>query len=267
MEPIPVIGVPIVNGVHWLERLIESIDYPVDNLFIVNNSADEEVTQELERLVKVKKENINKIYLTNFPGNIGCASAWNLIIKCYLMSPYWIISNHDIGFTPGFLETMVARAQDPETGIVFGKAENYISAENKGIITLGSWDIFLIKDWAVHKFGLFDENLYPAYSEDIDYLLRTLVHPIKKTSVELPYYHGESTDYHQSGGQTARVNPELKNKIDIARYLNEHAYMNKKWGPGWHWLDIYKHPFNKPDIDIKMTFFDIYFARSKYLGF
>jgi hypothetical protein len=43
--------------------------------------------------------------------------------------------------------------------------------------------------------------------------------------------------------------------------------MNKIWGPGWHWLDIYKHPFNKPDFDLKISFFDLYFARNKYLGF
>lgn len=267
MESIPVIGVPIVNGVHWLERLINSIDYPVDNLFIINNSANEETTKQLEELVKIKHELIKKISLTNFPGNIGCAGAWNLVIKCYLMAPYWIISNHDIAFTPGWLKTMVEKASDPETGIVFSKAEHYVSASNGGVITLGSWDIFLIKDWTIHKFGLFDENLYPAYSEDIDYLIRTILDPIKKTSVELPYYHGDTMDYAKSGCQTSRTDPALKEKIDMARFLNEHAYMNKKWGPGWHWLDIYSHPFNKPDIELKMSFFDIFFARNKYLGF
>ncbi len=37
-KSIPVIGIPIVNGIQWMERLILSIDYPVDNVFIINNS-------------------------------------------------------------------------------------------------------------------------------------------------------------------------------------------------------------------------------------
>jgi hypothetical protein len=267
MKSIPVIGIPIVNGTNWLVRLINSIDYNVDNLFIVNNSANKQITKELEEIKNTKYLYIKNIYLTNLPGNIGCAGAWNLIIKSYLMAPYWIICNHDIAFTPGWLENMLKKAENPKIGIVFSTAHNYLSNINNEIITLGSWDIFLIKDWTIQKFGLFDENLYPAYSEDIDYLFRTLVDPIEKTSVELPYYHGETMDYAKSGGQTHRTNPELKDKIDFARYLNENAYMNKKWGPGWHWLDIYKHPFNKPDFDLKISFFDLYFARNKYLGF
>ena len=36
---IPVLGAAIVNGAHWLHKLISSVDYPVDNFLIVNKPA------------------------------------------------------------------------------------------------------------------------------------------------------------------------------------------------------------------------------------
>ena len=45
-------------------------------------------------------------------------------------------------YEPGFLKEMNEKAQDEETGVVHG--------EN------GGWDIFLLKDWMVKKYGLFD---------------------------------------------------------------------------------------------------------------
>ena len=38
MNSVPVIGVAIVNGFHWLQRLVDSVDYPVDNFVIFNNN-------------------------------------------------------------------------------------------------------------------------------------------------------------------------------------------------------------------------------------
>ena len=35
-KPIPILGVLILNGPHWLKRQIESVDYPVENYLIIN---------------------------------------------------------------------------------------------------------------------------------------------------------------------------------------------------------------------------------------
>ena len=85
LNPIPVIGVPIVNGVNWLKRLIESVDYPVDELCVINNNGRGELDYELFRLTQVKHDFIGKITICTLPSNIGCAGAWNLIIKSYLL--------------------------------------------------------------------------------------------------------------------------------------------------------------------------------------
>ena len=36
---IPVIGATIVNEVKWLKRQIDSVDFPVENYIIIDNSA------------------------------------------------------------------------------------------------------------------------------------------------------------------------------------------------------------------------------------
>ena len=40
------------------------------------------------------------------PYNLGCAEGWNTIIKSFLFSPYWVIVNDDVSFTPGFLKEL-----------------------------------------------------------------------------------------------------------------------------------------------------------------
>ena len=44
---IPVIGVPVTNSTFWVNRLLTSIDYPVDEVFIVNNNGRGELDEDL----------------------------------------------------------------------------------------------------------------------------------------------------------------------------------------------------------------------------
>ena len=80
-DHIPVIGVPIVNGVHWLKRLIESVDYPVKDFFVINNSGKDEVEEELNELKSISHPFIKKIRICNLPSNLGVADSWNLIFR------------------------------------------------------------------------------------------------------------------------------------------------------------------------------------------
>ena len=257
MDSIPVMGTAIVNGVHWLKRLISSVDFPVDTFIIFNNNGRGQITKDLDELQQ-RHNYIKNIVVCHLPVNIGCPAAWNMIIKCYIQSRYWLIVNHDISFTSGFLEKMHSLAQSATIGMVHGAS---------GEFGLGTWDVFLIKDWVVDKYGLFDENLYPAYCEDWDYLLRFVHNPINKAFVDLPYYHGETLEYAKSGSQTWREDMSLKYKIDSARYLNESNYLVQKWGLQWNSLNPHKTPFNNKDSYLGYSKYDINFIRHKYIGF
>ena len=47
---IPVIGATIVNEVKWLKRQIDSVDFPVENYIIIDNSAGS-LNKELNDLI------------------------------------------------------------------------------------------------------------------------------------------------------------------------------------------------------------------------
>lgn len=248
---IPVIGTAIVNGFHWLERLISTIDYPVEEFVIIDNNGRGELTDQLNALAKIKHPFIDKIHICHMPRNIGCSGAWNLIIKSYVTSPYWIILNHDIALSPGFLESMIKKAIPENIGMVHCSA---------GYDGLGSFEGFLIKSWVVEKIGLFDENYYPAYLEDYDYLQRLWRSGIERDlSVDVPFLHGE-TEYKDSGSQTWRTEPALKEKLDAGRIINEQYYIGK-WGAH------FANPYNNAALPLSFSQYSINLCKLKTLGF
>jgi SAM-dependent methyltransferase len=262
-QPIPVIGTLIVNGVHWLKRLIDSVDYPVNEFVIFNNNGRDQITKELDELTEIAHPHIKKIRVCHLPSNIGCPGGWNMIIKSYMMAPYWIIVNNDVAFTPGFLNAMVDKASENDVGMVHSKFGESLSFKDE----VGSFECFLIKDWVIQSHGLFDENLYPVYCEDVDYEMRIRLKPFKRVAVDLPYLHGDTNAY-DSGSQTLKVEPELKEKINMSRILNETEYLANKWGKEY-WTEgatVYDKPFNK-ELPITITTYDLEFVRKKNLGF
>lgn len=260
---IPTIGTAVVNSSYWVSRLIMSIDFPVENFVIINNNGRGEIDEELDELKNLNKKFIDKIKVCHMPANIGCSGAWNLIIKCYMNSPYWIIVNDDVSFGPGLLNEFHNTAEeDPEIGIIHA---------NPGDFNVGSWDLFLIRDHVIQNFGLFDENLYPAYCEDADYIMRFIHRPIKKvTSLSSMYYHGHAKkdDYYSAsgGGQTKKSDPSLEEKLVDINDIN-FEYMNLKWGKHWRSCSPTVHPFGHETIPISYTTYDLSYVRSKNLGF
>ena len=239
-----------------MQRLVDSIDYPVRELCVINNNGRGELDEDLEKLSKTPHKFIENIKVCNLPANIGCSGAWNLIIKTHIIDPYWIIVNNDVAFTPGLLQELAEKAKDNEYGVIKGKEFQ--------------WDLFLIKDFVVQKCGLFDENLYPAYAEDCDYFLRLLNENIKLNYLNITHLHGDG-DYKNSGSQTLKIDTSLKDKLSYSNEVNV-GYVSTKWGPHWRGLEWeyfkpYKNPFNKVDIPISYTSYDLEFLRRKYLGF
>ena len=206
---IPVIGTCVVFTTHWVERLLASVDFPVENFLVINNNGRGEITENLDSLAKIKRRYINKVHVIHMPCNLGVPASWNLIIKSYMMAPYWIIVNDDVAFGPGLLKEMYDTVtEDPEIGIVHAC---------QGDFNVGSWDLFLMRDHLVAKFGLFDENMYPAYSEDDDYIMRMMHQGVKKKlGLTKNYLHGngDKTEYHFHGGNTRRHDPEIMKKLD-----------------------------------------------------
>lgn len=232
-----------------------SIDYPVDNFVVFNNNGRDQITDEVENIKGLSNPFVKRVHVTHMPSNIGCSGAWNLIIKSFMKAPYWVISNHDVMFEPGFLQEMQTKAEDDEVGVVHGSG--------------GGWDIFLLKDWMVQRYGLFDENLYPGYCEDMDYGMRFIHDDVKRVmSLEHGYYHGTKKDY-SDGSQTWRSEPRLQTAVHIAHEMNK-RYLHAKWSEAWQAHvdgETYKTPFDIPELPTSFTTWDLEFCRRKHLGF
>jgi GT2 family glycosyltransferase len=257
MNKIPVIGTAVMKNPHWVKRLYESIDYPLENFVIFNNNGNGEITEELENLRLIDNKFIEKLFICHLPANLGVSAAWNLIIKSYINSPYWIIVNDDVAFTEGLLEEIFITAKDPEIGMVHAYG---------GDFGQGAWDLFLIKDFVIQEYGLFDENLTPAYCEDVDYIMRLHNSNIKRVyDLSKPYLHGPglSSEYYIHGSQTKKSNIELERRLNEISLIN-FEYLNKKWGNEWRYTNPKTQPF---DIyPINYTTFDLNFVRSKNLN-
>lgn len=258
---IPVIGAPFVTNPRWITRLVNSVDFPVKHFVIINNNGKGEFDSELDALVNKPHSYIENIKVCHLPANLGVAGAWNLIIKCYMLEPYWIISNDDVAFKPGLLaEIHQLMSEHTELGMIH---------PNPGDFNLGAWDLFVIRDIIVQQFGLFDENTYPAYCEDADYIMRLAHRPIQKwIGSNYGYLHGDadSSDYYaqNAGSQTKKSSTELTAKLDQVNITN-FEYLTKKWGPGWRNVQPTQNPFD--NMPVSTTTFDLEFVRNKHLGF
>ena len=260
---IPVFGTLVCITTKWLKKQLQSIDYPIENYIIINNNANGVLNRELNEIVEKKHPFIKNLNVYHMPYNMGCAGGWNMIIKSFMFSPYWIIANDDVSFTPGFLQAMNNSAQDAEIGMVHGWG---------GYKNMGTFDLFLIKDWVIKSHGLFDENYYPAYFEDIDYIMRIINKPFKRVmnlnEKGFKYYHGDTIHYSISGANTRKSSPEMEIAMQSAHEKNKRYFM-QKWG-GDEDCDInltenpYKTPFNKNN-KLDLTTFDLDFVRSKYI--
>ena len=263
---IPVLGTLVCTTTKWIEKQIQSIDFPVENYIIINNN-ENFLAEKLDILVSKGNKFIKNFKVYHMPYNLGCAEGWNTIIKSFLFSPYWVIVNDDVSFTPGFLKELHETAlENPDAGLIHGNPCNL-----DYLTKFGSFDMFLIRDWIIKDFGLFDTNFYPAYQEDYDYIFR-----LRNSSVKIinqlkhKYYHGDTFHYSKSGQNTKKFSNELSNKLINIRYKNFN-YFYKKWNSDIENInesnvnDIYKYPFNNPSNKLSMSLYDIEFAREKSL--
>ena len=265
-KALAVVGVLVCTTTKWIKKQLESIDYPIINYIIINNNADC-LADELDTIVSKKHPFIENMKVYHMPYNLGCADGWNTIIKSFLFSPYWVIVNDDVSFMPGLLEELHdCYENNKDAGLIHAKP-CFIPYLTK----FGSYDMFLIRDWVVKEYGLFDVNYYPAYFEDFDYMMRLLNKPIKIiNSLNRSYLHGDTCDYNISGSNTQKASDELYIRMKNSLYKNL-TYFVKKWNiyPECincnNYSSIYKYPFNNPNNSVSFTDFDFDFRKSKYL--
>lgn len=203
---IPVLGFCTLSRFDLAERLLASIDYPVEHLVIVDNSG----TQSWQ---PNKPEQVKNLWLIRVPFGLGLVGAWNLIIKSTPYAPYWVLVNDDAWFEKGALE-IIAQEADSETLLFPDIVPDWAS------IVLGSK--------IVEEVGLYDERFYPLYFDDNDYERRIRHKGLEIKRIEAKIHHENSSTL-KSGFESQNSVSFSANQRLFDQKVLENDYSEGNW--------------------------------------
>ena len=192
---IPVLGFLTYSRFDLADRLLQSIDHPVEHLVIVDNSGKREYQP-------VKPDLVKNLWFIQLPHGLGYSGGLNLIVKTTPFAPYWLLVNDDTVFQPGALQK-IADQVDTE-------AINFLSIMPK-------WSGFVLGEGAVLKAGLFDERFHPIYFEDNDYERRLIAAGVKAKFINAELGHDNSST----------LNSGFHSQNDKTYYANQRLYQSK----------------------------------------
>ena len=198
---IPCMIVPILKGPDILRRMLDTIDYPIAKLIIIDNG------DALRHTAGWPVEHVQSTKVIKMPANLGVAGSWNLGIKADPFAPWWLVTNLDVEWPAGSLRMFAEQAGE---GVLLAQSPQPYCA-------------FSIGEDAVERVGLFDEGFHPAYFEDNDYEMRCAVEGVKVKRSTIPVIHHNSSTLGFFG--------EINNRT----YASNAEYMNGKRshpGPG-----------------------------------
>jgi GT2 family glycosyltransferase len=167
---LPNLTVPVLNRYDLLQRMLDSIDYPIRDLLIIDNGPGVDALHFPDYVLRSH-------YLQT-PANLGVAGSWNLGIKSFPHDDAFFFASNDVVFEPGALE----RLQD-------ARSDEITLSED-----FPHWQVFSFGYEAVRRLGLFDEcGFFPAYFEDNDMTRRAEHHGVNIRRIPIPTRHDNSS--------------------------------------------------------------------------
>lgn len=185
---IPVLIVPILTGPELLDRMLDSVDYPVEVLVVIDNGHCLPGNF-------AHRDWAKSAYLLRMPSNLGVATSWNLGIKATPHAPWWLIANYDVTWPAGSLEQF--DTEDAPEVLRLAHASP-------------PWCAFSIGEDIVRQVGLFDEFIHPAYGEDNDYERRCDAAGVPVVQSGIPVSHRNSSTL-DAGYRAANDRTYLRN--------------------------------------------------------
>lgn len=206
---IPVLGFCTLKRFDLAERLIHSIDYPVEHLVIVDNSGTQEWTPP-------ENPNVLNQWLIRVPYGLGLVGAWNLIIKSTPYAPYWVLINDDAWFEPNSLQ-IIAENVDTE-------ALNFPDI-------VPAWSCAIFGEGMINKVGLYDERFYPLYFDDNDLERRVDQAGVAKKHIAAKVHHENSSTLN-SGFAAQNSRSFMANQALLEEKVATDDYSEGNWSLG-----------------------------------
>lgn len=221
------IVIPTLVRSDRLERCLESI---VENggpcvVRIFNNWTHSGVARVCSEYSQPGRFESMRVIVENHPENLGCAGSWNRGIKAFIEDGYdWVlVLNDDVELLADTVSSFIDAISE-ERPLVWSPNE--------------SMSAFAIHKRVVNEIGWFDENLWPAYREDEDFVHRMKVAGIKPSpavGAEVKHSRSSSLNYSEYLWFQHRTRIDQQNLI----------YYGRKWGGVPH-FERYTAPFNDP---------------------
>jgi len=203
---IPVLGFLTYSRFDLADRLLASIDFPVEHLVIIDNSGKREYQP-------IKPDLVKNLWFIQVPHGLGYGGGLNLIVKTTPFSPYWVLLNDDSVLAPGALKKI---SEQVDT-----QAINFLSIMPK-------WSGFVLGEGAVLKAGLFDERFHPIYFEDNDYEHRLMKSGVPAKFIHAVLEHDNSSTlnsgFHSQNNTTFQRNQKLFQKKMAENDLTEGSW-------------------------------------------
>lgn len=188
---IPVIGFATLRRFDLAERLLASIDYPVEHLVIVDNSGTATWNPE-------KPDFVVNMWVIRVPYGLGLVGAWNLIIKSTPYAPYWVLINDDAWFEAGALKKIEEQVDT--------NALNFVKCEPK-------WSAPIFGEGMIARVGLYDERFYPLYFDDNDLERRVKHFGVAINEIDAVVHHENSSTlnsgFHEKNDRSYTANSAL----------------------------------------------------------
>jgi GT2 family glycosyltransferase len=204
---LPNLIVPVLNRYDLLHKMLESIDYPVRDLLIIDNG------KKLGGNLTFKNQHVWSVNVLSMPYNLGVAASWNLGIKLFPHDDRWTFSSNDVVYQPGGLETL---SKARESSLTLAQDAPHFHT-------------FAVGEDVVKAVGLFDERFYPAYFEDNDYLRRCQLSGVPVVRLPVAATHANSS--------TLKSEPRYQRRNTETFARNRKLFDSKSAGDvmGWSW--------------------------------
>jgi hypothetical protein len=182
--------------------MIDSIDYPVEHLIIVDNSGKREFEP-------VKPDIVKNLWLIQVPFGIGPAGTINFVIKITPHAPYWMFASEDTWCPPGSLEK-IHNEVDTE-------ALNFVDAQP-------DWCFIALGEGVVLNAGLQSELFHPLYFDDNDWERIIDARGVPKKRIAARINHDNSSTiaagYGDKNRRTFEINSRLYEKRRAENNMN-----------------------------------------------
>jgi hypothetical protein len=216
------IGIPLLNRLDLLEKAIASYDHPHDLFIVNNNSMDADFNKAFDALQEKLRFDCRRPRY-----NLGCSASWNLILMQAIARgcEFCYVGSNDTISEPGELAKLVQVPRPPEEGMWMGCGFNF----------------FCLRVAVIPIVGWFDENFYPGYFEDNDWVYRCSLASVGIGQPAIRMRH--------LGSQTV-ASDAICAQGNSRTFSANGAYYYAKWGggPGG---EKFKHPHNREDKNLK----------------